>query len=203
MKRHAEISGAGFAGLVAGISLVKRGWSVRIHEKAPELRAFGAGIFIWENGLRVLHEVGAYEEVVAGAHEAGVYEVRQRDRLIDSTVFSAETDDRMLTMTRQTLYAALLRVAESAGVDFCVGSEVTNAESRGFLEVRGGRRFLADLVVGADGSGHRFAIRWACKRSVTSRRWESSGSWPRVAWRSWARATGTTLLTTGTCRIAH
>ena len=81
MKRHAEISGAGFAGLVAGISLARRGWSVQVHEKAPELRAFGAGIFIWENGLRVLHEVGAYEEVVAGAHEAGVYEVRQRDRI--------------------------------------------------------------------------------------------------------------------------
>ena len=54
-------------------------------------------------------------------------------------------------MTRQTLYAALLRVAESAGVDFCVGSEVTGAEPDGVLEVCGGRRYVADLVIGADG----------------------------------------------------
>lgn len=47
-KRHAEIAGAGFAGLVAGIALRQSGWTVRIHEASRELRAFGAGIFIWE-----------------------------------------------------------------------------------------------------------------------------------------------------------
>jgi 2-methyl-3-hydroxypyridine 5-carboxylic acid dioxygenase len=37
---HAEI------GLAAAIALRRRGWSVRVHEKEAELRAFGAGIFI-------------------------------------------------------------------------------------------------------------------------------------------------------------
>jgi 2-polyprenyl-6-methoxyphenol hydroxylase-like FAD-dependent oxidoreductase len=63
---HAEIAGAGFAGLTAAIALHRRGWSVRVHEKAAALRAFGAGIFIWENGLRVLHAIGAYHDVVRG-----------------------------------------------------------------------------------------------------------------------------------------
>src|SRR5690348_2140651 len=45
---HAEIAGAGFAGLAAAIALHRRGWSVIVHEKEAELRAFGAGIFIWE-----------------------------------------------------------------------------------------------------------------------------------------------------------
>jgi len=27
------------------------------------LRAFGAGIFVWENGLRVLHAIGAHDDV--------------------------------------------------------------------------------------------------------------------------------------------
>ena len=35
----AEIAGAGFAGLVAAIALAERGWSVRVHEKSPQLRA--------------------------------------------------------------------------------------------------------------------------------------------------------------------
>ena len=32
---HAEIAGAGFAGLVAAIALADRGWSVRVHERTP------------------------------------------------------------------------------------------------------------------------------------------------------------------------
>src|ERR1035438_9188608 len=64
---HAEIAGAGFAGLTAAIALRRRGWTVRVHEKDAALRAFGAGIFIWENGLRVLQAIGAAEDVVRGA----------------------------------------------------------------------------------------------------------------------------------------
>src|SRR5882757_10749860 len=42
---HAEIAGGGFGGLTAATALAQRGWSVRLHEKGPELRAFGAGIY--------------------------------------------------------------------------------------------------------------------------------------------------------------
>ena len=52
--RRAEIVGAGFAGLTAACALAQRGWSVRVHERASELRTTGAGIYIYENGLRVL-----------------------------------------------------------------------------------------------------------------------------------------------------
>src|SRR5215813_10041864 len=54
MKRHAEIAGAGFAGLTAACALAQRGWSVRVHERGQRLRTTGAGIYIYENGLRVL-----------------------------------------------------------------------------------------------------------------------------------------------------
>ena len=53
-QRHAEIVGAGFAGLTAACALAQRGWSVRVHERADRLRTTGAGIYIYENGLRVL-----------------------------------------------------------------------------------------------------------------------------------------------------
>src|SRR5258708_39886883 len=67
MKRHAEIAGAGFAGLTAACALAQRGWSVRVHERGERLRTTGAGIYIYENGLRVLAAVGAYEQAVKGA----------------------------------------------------------------------------------------------------------------------------------------
>jgi 2-methyl-3-hydroxypyridine 5-carboxylic acid dioxygenase len=152
MKGHAEIAGAGFAGLTAAIALSQRGWTVRVHEVAPELRAFGAGIYIWENGLRVLAAIGAYDDVIAGAHEAGAYETRHDDRLVDAHEFSTEAcGTRMLTMTRQHLYAPILAAAARAGVEIITSSEVVGAAPDGVLLTADGGRHRADLVIGADG----------------------------------------------------
>jgi 2-methyl-3-hydroxypyridine 5-carboxylic acid dioxygenase len=150
-KRHAEIAGAGFAGLVAGVGLAQRGWSVRVHEAAAELRAFGAGIFIWENGMRVLAAIGAYDAVMAGAHEAGVYETRRGGRVIAAQPFEAGLNCRMLTMTRQHLYAAILDCARKAGVECLTNSQVVGATPDGVLTTADGQHWSADLVVGADG----------------------------------------------------
>ncbi len=49
------------------VPLAKHGWSVRVHERADQLRPSGAGIYIYENGLRVLETLGAYDEAVEGA----------------------------------------------------------------------------------------------------------------------------------------
>jgi 2-methyl-3-hydroxypyridine 5-carboxylic acid dioxygenase len=152
MNGHAEIAGAGFAGLTAAIALAQRGWTVRVHEMAPELRAFGAGIYIWENGLRVLAAVGAYDEVIAGAHEAGVYETRHDDRLVGAHEFGISAcGTRMLTMTRQHLYGAIVAAAARAGVEVVTRSEVTGALPDGVLLTADGARHKADLVIGADG----------------------------------------------------
>lgn len=150
-KRHAEIAGGGFAGLVAAIALAQRGWTVRVHEKGEVLRAFGAGIFIWENGLRVLKAIGAYDDVIRGSHESRYYEVQDRGEVVARTEFSVERGSRMMTMTRQTLYSAILAVAERENIDFVVNSEVVSATQDGDLFTRDGRKYSADLVVGADG----------------------------------------------------
>src|SRR5258707_11583189 len=75
MKRHAEIAGAGFAGLTAACALAQRGWSVRVHERGQRLRTTGAGIYIYENGLRVLAAAAAYDEAAKGAPFAPTPEV--------------------------------------------------------------------------------------------------------------------------------
>lgn len=151
VSRHAEIAGGGFAGLVAAIALRQRGWTVRIHEVAKELRAFGAGIFIWENGLRVLKAVGAYEIVMANAHEAIAYETRHENRLIAEHRFTPDQGTRMLTMTRQHLYSCIIDTAERAGVTIVLDSEAVGATPNGVLVTADGKRHKADLVIGADG----------------------------------------------------
>ena len=77
--------------------------------------------------------------------------MRDRGEVVDRTEFSAKRGDRMMTMTRQTLYSAILAVAEREGIEFVLNSEVTGATPDGEVSTGNGGRYRADLVVGADG----------------------------------------------------
>jgi 2-polyprenyl-6-methoxyphenol hydroxylase-like FAD-dependent oxidoreductase len=154
--RHAEIAGAGYAGLAVAAALGRRGWSVRVHERATTLRAFGAGIFLWENGLRVLRALGAYDRVMAAAHEAPKYIVCDAaGERVSEHVFGPSMGTRMITMTRKTLHDALLEAALAAGAEFVTNSEIVVASPRGGLTSASGKLFKADLAIAADGVNSR------------------------------------------------
>ena len=148
---HAEIAGAGFAGLAAAIALRQRGWTVRVHEKEAALRAFGAGIFVWENGLRVLHAIGAYDDVVRGAPQPSAYESRRDGVCVTLEKVNGPNPFRLLTMTRQHLYAGILAAAQREGVEILTRSEAVGARPEGVLQLADGRSLPADLVIAADG----------------------------------------------------
>jgi 2-polyprenyl-6-methoxyphenol hydroxylase-like FAD-dependent oxidoreductase len=149
-KRHAEIVGAGFAGLTAACALAQRGWSVRVHERADRLRTAGAGIYIYENGLRVLEAVGAYDAAVRGAPFAHTREVRDgQDRLISIHRWE---DSRVFSIVRQNVINALAAAATQAGVEIVTQSSATSATAQGELMLANGRKVKADIIVGADGS---------------------------------------------------
>jgi len=170
MARHAEIAGAGFAGLAAAAALCQRGWTVRVHEKNAELRAFGAGIFIWENGLRVLQAIGAHAAVVDGAFAAPRYDSRTNGETLVSQPINCEGGYRLLTMSRQHLYAAILGAARRSGAEIVAGSEAMGAAPSGALLMADGRRQAADIVIGADGV--RSAVRDSLGLDVQRRRYE-------------------------------
>jgi 2-methyl-3-hydroxypyridine 5-carboxylic acid dioxygenase len=150
-RRHAEIAGAGFAGLAAATALRQRGWTVRVHETNRTLRAFGAGIHIWANGLLVLRALGAHADVADGACRPPCYETRTNN--VQTSVQSINTPgtDALLTMTRQHLYAAMLGAAQRAGAEIVTNSTATGAVADGTLLLADGSRMTADLVIGADG----------------------------------------------------
>lgn len=170
MARHAEIAGAGFAGLAAAAALCQRGWTVRVHEKNDELRAFGAGIFIWDNGLRVLQAIGAYDAVLDGAFAAPRYDSRTNGETLVSQPINRPGEYRLLTMSRQHLYKAMLAAALRSGAEILTSSEAVGADPRGELLMADGRRLPADLVIGADGV--RSAVRDSLDFDVVRRRYE-------------------------------
>src|SRR5580658_10432956 len=74
MSGTVEIAGGGIAGLTTGLAFARKGWRVRVHEQDDDLRILGAGIYIWENGLRVLDALGVLHQVTAGALPAWRHE---------------------------------------------------------------------------------------------------------------------------------
>src|ERR1700761_3705455 len=100
-RLKAIIAGAGFGGLTAAAALAQRGWDVVVYERQPEVRAAGSGIYVWENGLRVLEAIGAE---VPGNYTFRGQAIEQRNHLnvvIDDGTLPP--DVRLVTIPRKEL----------------------------------------------------------------------------------------------------
>jgi 2-polyprenyl-6-methoxyphenol hydroxylase-like FAD-dependent oxidoreductase len=153
MSRHVEIAGAGLAGLTAAAALGRRGWSVRVHERGAELREIGAGIYLWENALRALEDIGAYDAVTASAERVQRPELRDhRHRVVQREWLR---HGRLYTVARRHLHACLVDAAREAGAEILTESHVASATPAGSLVLNDGSQLEADLVIGADGYSSR------------------------------------------------
>src|SRR4051812_32165349 len=150
--RRAEIVGGGFAGLAAACALARRGWRVRLHERADGLRTAGAGINIYDNGLRVLEALGALDDAIRDGARARLRETRdQDDRLLSVHHWNV----RVYGVLRQRLIDALAAAARRAGVEILTSSEAVSATPQGELRLSSGQKMQADLIVAADGVNSR------------------------------------------------
>src|SRR5438309_1358136 len=153
-QRRAEIVGAGFAGLAAACALAQRGWTVRVHERADRLRTTGAGIYVYENGLRVLEALGAYSEAVQGAPFANSREVRDdRNRVVSHHRW--DNSSRVFSIVRQQVINALAAAAARHGAEILTNSEAITATASGELTCANGDKTQADLIVAADGTNSK------------------------------------------------
>lgn len=150
--RTAEIVGGGFAGLAAACALAQRGWKVRLHERADRLRTAGAGINVYENGLRVLEALGALDDTIRDGARAKLRETRDHD---DRLLSVHHWHVRVYGVLRQRMIDALADSARRSGAEIVTNSEGVAATPDGELQLSGGQRLRADLVVAADGVNSR------------------------------------------------
>ncbi|MCF4167364.1 FAD-dependent monooxygenase [Zavarzinia compransoris] len=165
-QKKVEIAGAGLAGLALGTRLAQLGWKVVLHERADDLRMFGSGIWLWDNGLKALKILGAYDKAVANARKIREWRIEDGNGgLLMSQILLGEGRDRLLLPPRADLYEALIERAGYYGVEVHTSSVATAVRKEGVLVMESGEERRADLVVVADGAYSRlreslFATAW-------------------------------------------
>jgi 2-polyprenyl-6-methoxyphenol hydroxylase-like FAD-dependent oxidoreductase len=140
------ITGAGIAGLTAGLAFAQKGWRVRVYEQHSWLRSLSAGIHLWENGLRVL---GVLAPIISDVIPAS----RRERRNPDGEVFSNSLfgpDFRLYVPLQTRLLTALYDALVETGGEVVSNSRVVAAPD-GWLYFANGTASRADLIVGADG----------------------------------------------------
>ncbi len=150
MTRHAEIAGGGIAGLSLGMMLARSGWTVRVHERSPQIREAGAGIYMRRNSLEILEEFGILERLAPFGTNATVMQTREGDGRLRQQ-FPLTGAALTWVFPRQALVDCLAAAAAEAGVQVETGSEVRSLDEGGALRLADGREMKADLVIAADG----------------------------------------------------
>jgi 2-polyprenyl-6-methoxyphenol hydroxylase-like FAD-dependent oxidoreductase len=152
--------------------LARAGWSVRVHERSPQIREAGAGIYMRRNSLEILEEYGVMDRLRPHGTHVTSMETREGDGRLRQE-FPLTGPGTTWVFPRQALVDALADAARAAGVQVTTGSEVRGIEEAGALVLEGGKRVPADLVVVADGYKSRLrdslglgARSWELKTSV-------------------------------------
>ncbi|HSK45949.1 MAG TPA: FAD-dependent monooxygenase [Candidatus Binatia bacterium] len=156
------IIGAGIGGVAAGVALRQAGFSVRVFEKAGELREAGAGLSVWPNGTGVLRQLGLLPAVASQGQNATHFLVRSQSGEVLMEIGTAEAETPTVCVHR----AHLLRVLADALPPECLGlghelAEMRFAADKVDLRFTNGERLVCDGVVGADGIYSRMRGRLA------------------------------------------
>lgn len=203
------IAGAGIAGLTAALAFARRGFSVRLIERAARIDEVGAGLQLSPNATRILDRLGVLALLSPAAVRPQALALRRAGSLRELAVLplgqgaEARWGAAYLTAHRADLQSALLAAArQQPGIAIETGATVCDAafhrhgvtlsvhRDRGIEELR------CDLAVGADGV-------WSTMRQLGGRKRSSRYS-GFLAWRAMLRHNDGDLLPAETvCAYLH
>jgi 2-polyprenyl-6-methoxyphenol hydroxylase-like FAD-dependent oxidoreductase len=158
--RNALVIGAGAAGSAAAILLADGGVSVDMVEARPAVAALGSGITVQGNALRVLRQLGVYDQVLGCGYAFNTLGMRLPDEA--GTLVNEMEDVRSggpdlpatVGMYRPDLARILVDRAAAAGAKIRLGTSATGLaqDADGVsAEFSDGSTGRYGMVVGADG----------------------------------------------------
>lgn len=158
--RNVLVAGAGAAGTASAILLAEAGLDVDLIDIQPTVTAIGSGITLQGNALRVLRQLGVWEQVRRHGYPFDTLGLRAPD----GTVLAEFPDVRTggpdlpatLGMYRPTLARILVDRAAEAGAKVrfgasCVAIDADDGAGGAVVTFADGGSARYDLVVGADG----------------------------------------------------
>ena len=150
--RKAAVVGAGIGGLAATIALEQAGYKVTLYEQADEVRALGAGLSIWPNGVRALRALGLDELVDDPEVTVGTGAIRRADGSaiaeFEPGAITERWGEPLIGVHRSALHAALLARIDPGRI--VLGAAAEGLDESGRLRLADSE-VGADLIVGADG----------------------------------------------------
>jgi 2-polyprenyl-6-methoxyphenol hydroxylase-like FAD-dependent oxidoreductase len=156
--RNVLIVGSGAAGCAAAILFARDGAAVDLIEIKPDLSALGSGITVQGNALRVLRQLGVWNEVAAAGYAFNTVGLRTPDGTLLVEMEDVRTGGPDLPATvgmyRPALARILTEAATAAGAKLRYGTTVQslNPDADGVdVTFADGTSSRYDLVIGADG----------------------------------------------------
>ncbi len=151
------IIGAGLGGLATAIALRQAGLDVQVYERARELRAVGAGLSLFPNGLNSLDAIapGIVESLKDVSSQTRRVNLKNSsgEMIVANPVTLKERYGQPMLNIRWSLLQEIL--ASTLPPDIihlnhrCIGFEQNDKGIQAYFE--GGKTAQADLLIGADG----------------------------------------------------
>lgn len=154
------IAGAGIAGLVAALALLREGFQVELLEQALEMREIGAGLQLGPNATRALLALGLRDELEPVVSEASRKEVRHWQSGRTWPLFDLGEDciqrfgAPYWMIHRGDFHRVLIAAARRAGAAFRLGArvaDVTQTDGSVMVRLAGGETKICEVLIGADG----------------------------------------------------
>ncbi len=155
------VAGAGIGGLIAALSLIRRGFDVEVYEQAPTLGEIGAGFQIGANGARVLFALGLEEAIrqrysLMQGKIVRLWSTGQEWKLFDLGEVSVQRYGFPYFMMHRADLHAILVDAVNAASPGCVRlnkrvTAVATDDRSATLTFADGTHAIGDVAVGADG----------------------------------------------------
>lgn len=155
------IVGGGIGGLAAALALQQRGYSVRVYERAREMREIGAGVAIAPNARRALRSLGIDGELKRISFHGEAlhicnYTTGEVIRSINEPVDEDENRLGMLQVHRGDLHSLLMRAVQANDPDALHADHTfvsLEQDADGVtVAFENGTTARAEVVIGADGN---------------------------------------------------